>query len=139
MFALAAAHDDVLGRFEQLIAHEGVSFLQALVLITLFFEERPLRPTELAKQLNVKKPNMSHALRGLERAGCVERSMTGEDARVYLFSLTSEGFEKATRLVGVFDSVQTQMEQDARTQSLNQSLKLLRELFQNVEIPATTL
>src|SRR5271168_1477774 len=111
LFNLSLAYDEIIGDFQVRLAKEEVHLLQALILTGLFFEEKPVRPTELAKTFSAAKSNMSHALRALERKGLVERkTATEEDARAYFFSLTKEGKKKVPKLIKIFDSTQDQIE-----------------------------
>lgn len=129
LFALWATHTEVIGDFQKRLAGEGVHFIQALILTGLFFEERPVRPTELAKTLRTEKSTLSHALRSLEKAGWVERSLSDEDARAYFFSLTREGKKKVPRLIKLFDQVQDHIEADSRSQRFLSSFELLEEVY----------
>ncbi len=98
--------------FQDRLAKEGVHLLQGLILTSLFFEEREVRPMELARTFQVSKSNMSHALRDLEKKGFIKRSLHEQDARAYLFSLTPSGKKKTLSLVKTFDQVETAFEKE---------------------------
>src|SRR4051812_22923624 len=96
LFSLYTAYDHVLGPFQKELKSENVHFVQALIITGLFFEDRPARPSQIARLLKVSRSNISHALRDLERKTLIERSMLKNDARAYHISLTREGRRKAS-------------------------------------------
>ncbi len=102
--------------FQERLAKEGVHLLQSLILTSLFFEEREVRPMELARTFQVSKSNLSHALRDLEKRGFLKRSLLEQDARAYLFSLTPLGKKKTLSLVKMFDQVETAFEKEVGVQ-----------------------
>jgi DNA-binding MarR family transcriptional regulator len=135
LFNLAVTHDEIIGDLQRRLSKEGVHFLEALVITGVFFEERALRPTELARAFSSSKSNMSHTLRGLEKRGLVERKTSAEDARAYFFSLTKEAKRKAPRLIKIFDSTQSQIEKAVAGKKVNQSLKAFRRIYRNLRFP----
>jgi DNA-binding MarR family transcriptional regulator len=132
LFTLFVAYDEIIGDFQKRLAKEGVHFLQALVLTGLFFEERPVRPSELTKSLRARKSNLSHALRSLEKAGLIERKTVPADARAYMFTLTREGRRRVPKLIKIFDSAQNQIEAVRGSRKLNPSLRLFMEIYAQV-------
>lgn len=135
LFNLSIAYDEIIGDFQKRLSAENVHFLQALTLTGLFFEERPVRPTELAKAFSSSKSNMSHALRDLEKKGLVERKISQGDARAYFFSLTKDGKKKVPKLVKIFDSTQDQIEKAFAGTKVNPALKLFRRIYRNIHLP----
>lgn len=129
LFNLAVTYNEVIGDFQTRLSCEGVHFLEALILTCLFFEEKTVRPTELAKTFQTTKSNMSHALRSLEKKGLVERNTDGGDARAYFFSLTKEGKKKCPRLIKIFDSTENRLESAFGQRKINPHLKLFRKLY----------
>lgn len=136
LFNLYAAYDQVLGDFQKRLRREDVHFLQALILTGIFFEERAVRPSELATIFRSTRPNISHALRSLEKRGFVERNTSREDARAYLFNLTREGKKKVSRLIKIFDSTEEQIEQALGGKKVNSNLCHFVEIYKKVEIPS---
>jgi DNA-binding MarR family transcriptional regulator len=98
--------------FQIRLAKEGVHLLQGLILTALFFEDQEVRPFELANILQVSKSNLSHSLRSLEKKGWIERGIHSQDARGYLFSLTSTGKKKAVVLIRIFDEAEEVIERN---------------------------
>lgn len=132
LFNLALAYDEIIGDFQKRLRAEGVHFLQALVLTGIYFEKKPVRPRELAKIFSVKKSNLSHALRGLERQGLIERQTLESDARAYLFSLTKEARRTVPRLVKLFDSTEKQIEAAFAGRRVSPGLKHFRRIYRRV-------
>lgn len=110
LFSLYVAYDQVLRDFQERLKREEVHFLQALIVTGIFFEERAVRPSELAATFKSSRSNISHAIRDLERKGVLERASQENDARGYRLSLSRGGKRKAARLAGIFDSIQNQIE-----------------------------
>jgi DNA-binding MarR family transcriptional regulator len=123
LFNLYSAYDQILGDFQKKLRREDVHFLQALIMTGIFFEERSVRPSELAKILRTTRPNVSHALRNLEKRGLVERRSSREDARAYLFDLTREGKKKVPRLIKIFDSTEDKIEKALGGKEVNANLR----------------
>ena len=134
LFGLYSAYDLVMGDFQKRLRRENVHFLQALILTAIFFEERSIRPSELAETFRATRPNISHALRGLERAGLVERGTSDQDARAYLFSLTKDGRRKVARLIKIFDSTEDQIERGLEGKKVSPGLKLFVEIYKKIEV-----
>jgi DNA-binding MarR family transcriptional regulator len=110
VFGLYTAYDRVVRRFQARLAAEDLHFIQALIVTGIFFEERAVRPSELAATLGCSRSNISHAIRGLERKGLIERGLAKSDARAYLITLTKAGRRKAPQLIKIFDSAQAELE-----------------------------
>jgi DNA-binding MarR family transcriptional regulator len=110
VFAIYTAYDRVVRRFQERLAEEDLHLIQALIVTGIFFEGRPVRPSELAETLGCTRSNISHAIRSLEKAGLIERELHRGDARAYLLTLTRAGRRKAPRLIKIFDSTQTELE-----------------------------
>jgi DNA-binding MarR family transcriptional regulator len=137
LFNLHITYDEILGDFQKRLAHENVHFLQALVLTGLFFEEKAMRPTELAKTFSASKSNLSHALRDLERKGLVERQSHSKDARAYFFNLTREGKKRVPKLIKLFDSTETKIESALPAKKINSSLKFFRQIYRDTHSDET--
>ena len=133
LYKLFSAYNKIIGDFQKRLALEDVHFLQALILTGLFFEDRPLRPSELAKSLEISKSNLSHSLRGLEQLKLVERSISDEDARAYYFQLTREGKKKSAKLIKLFDSVENKIDAIPSAEKIQASLKSLAEIYERIK------
>ena len=129
LFNLSVAYDEIIGDFQKRLLAEEVHFLQALILTGLFFEDKPVRPSQLASTFSATRSNMSHALRGLERKKFVERATSEKDARAYFFTLTKEGKKRVPKLIKIFDSTQDQIEAAFGGKDVNASLKLFRNAY----------
>jgi DNA-binding MarR family transcriptional regulator len=134
LYNLSAAYNEIIGRFQKVLAKEGVHFLEALILTGLFFEEKPVRPTQLAVTFSCSKSNMSHALRGLEKAGWIERKSSTDDARAYFFSLTKEGRKKVPKLIKAFDSTDDKIERAFAGRKVIPNLKLFRQIYRTSDV-----
>jgi DNA-binding MarR family transcriptional regulator len=79
---------------------------QAGVLLSLFFEQRHVRPGELHRALDVTPSNLSHAVTALERKRWLRRNPILGDARGYGLELTERGKRVTASLVRYFDRMQ---------------------------------
>ncbi|HEY8270006.1 MAG TPA: winged helix DNA-binding protein [Pseudobdellovibrionaceae bacterium] len=127
IFALYRGNSLLVEPFQMRLAKEGVHLLQGLILTALFFEEREVRPFELAKAFQVSKSNLSHSLRSLEKKGWLKRAMHSEDARGYLFSLTASGKKKALILIKSFDEVEGELEKKIGTKNTKEFVNVLNQ------------
>jgi MarR family transcriptional regulator, organic hydroperoxide resistance regulator len=134
LFTLYLAYDQIIGSLQKRLTTEDIHFLQALILTGIYFEERPVQPSELAATLQSTRSNISHSLRSLEKAGWIERKTSLKDARAYFFTLTREGKKKVHRLIKIFDSAQEQIEKSLGGKKLNPNLKLFIEIYKRVKI-----
>lgn len=120
-------------RFDSLIAallaHDGLSFLEGLILAALFFEApQQIKPSLLAETLGTTRGNISHCISSLENKGLLQRSIDPSDARAYLLNLKPAGKRCAMRVIGAFDRLQAQCEQLGGKTGLSDMLKTLRKL-----------
>lgn len=132
LYNLSLAYGEIIGGFQRQMAREGMHFLQALILTGIYFEERAVRPGELAESFACSRSTMSHALRGLEKKGLVQRKGSAEDARAYFFSLTKEGRRIVPRLVKIFDTTEDKIEAAFGGKKINPGLKQFREIYRGV-------
>ncbi|MDD4975577.1 MAG: MarR family transcriptional regulator [Bacteriovorax sp.] len=121
----------ILESFQQKLAAHSVHFLQALILTSLFFEDREVRPLELHQTFGIEKSNLSHSLRGLEKLGLLKRTMHPTDARGYCFTLTASGKKKALTLIKEFDVFQETIEAIMGVSKTNDVVKGMQTLIFN--------
>jgi DNA-binding MarR family transcriptional regulator len=120
-------------RFESLTAHvlaaDDLGFLEGLVLAAMFFEApRPVKPSQLAETFATTRGNVSHCVSSLEARGLLQRKIDPEDARAYQLTLKSEGKKCALRVIGAFDKLQKEFEQEIGKAALGEMLRNLRRL-----------
>src|ERR1051326_8244792 len=66
--------------------------------------QRPLRPSEVADELDITRPAMSRHLRGLRKSGLIEEEMLEEDARSRLLQLRRPPFKQLRNWVNEIES-----------------------------------
>ncbi|HEY1805003.1 MAG TPA: MarR family transcriptional regulator [Terracidiphilus sp.] len=120
-------------RFESItgkaLEADNLSFLEGLVLSAMFFEApRLIKPSELADTFATTRGNVSHCVSSLEAKGLLQRRIDAEDARAYLLTLKPQGRKCAVRVIGVFDKLQKQFEDEIGKTALREMLKTLRKL-----------
>jgi len=110
-----------------------LSYLEAMVLVTIFFEgNRKIGPSEIARSLFYPLPRVSTAISQLHNNGLITRALLDEDSRKYSIILSAKGRHKASKAVGIFDSLQISVEESLGMSSstqLNQGLLKLRRLW----------
>ncbi len=134
LFALYLASRDVMEAMQSRLRKLDMHFLQGLILTAIFFEDRPIRPSELSQVLQVDRSTLSHALRGLERSGWIRRDIFPGDARGYAFTLSPAGKRKTHALIKEFDWIQQGFETRMgikRTRDVVESLDQLRQAYPN--------
>ncbi len=120
-------------RFEsltaQILAEDSLGFLEGLVLAAMFFESPlPVKPSQLAETFATTRGNVSHCVSYLEGKGLLLRKIDPQDARAYQLTLKPQGKRCALRVIGAFDKLQKEFEQEVGKTALNEMLKVMRKL-----------
>jgi DNA-binding MarR family transcriptional regulator len=120
-------------RFESLtarvLAADGLSFLEALVLAALFFEApQQVKPSQLAETFATTRGNLSHCVSSLEAKGLLQRKIDPADARAYLLTLKPQGKRSALRVIAAFDRLQKDFESEIGKSALGEMLRSIRKL-----------
>jgi DNA-binding MarR family transcriptional regulator len=120
-------------RFEALttrvLAADSLGFLEGLVLAAMFFESpRLIKPSQLAETFGTTRGNVSHCVSSLEAKGLLQRKIDPEDARAYLLTLKPQGKRCALRVIGAFDKLQKEFEEEIGKTTLSEMLKAIRKL-----------
>ncbi|SNS31195.1 DNA-binding transcriptional regulator, MarR family [Granulicella rosea] len=103
----------------QILAPEGLTGFEALVLSAIFFERRgAIKPSDLSATFQTTRGNVSHCLSSLEAKGLVRRRIDPDDARAFQLMVTPPGKAKAVRVVGILDRVQRELEATMGTEAL---------------------
>lgn len=124
---LAARRFDTLAT--RLLQADGLNFLEALILSTLFFESPGVvRPSELATTFGTTRGNVSHCVSSLEAKGFVQRKIDPEDARAYQLALKPQGKKAAIRVIGALDKLQRDFENEIGKDALQSALRVIHSL-----------
>jgi len=120
-------------RFEALttrvLAADSLGFLEGLVLAAMFFESpRLIKPSQLAETFGTTRGNVSHCVSSLEAKGLLQRKIDPGDARAYLLTLKPQGRRCALRVIGAFDKLQKEFEDEIGKTALSEMLKAIRKL-----------
>jgi len=129
MFAVNRAARRFESLAAQVLAADGLGFLEGLVLAALFFETpRTIKPSQLAEVFGTTRGNVSHCVSSLEGKGLLQRKIDPEDARAYQLTLKPQGKKCAVRVIGALDRLQREFEQEIGKVALDETLKNLRKL-----------
>ena len=113
----------------QVLAGDGLGFLEGLILAAVFFESpRQLKPSQLAETLSTTRGNVSHCVSSLEGKGLLQRTIDPADARAYLLTLKPQGKRCAMRVIGAFDKLQKEFEKEIGKAALGEMLTSMRRL-----------
>ena len=120
-------------RFESLTANvlagDSLGFLEGLVLAAIFFEApRLVKPSQLAETFATSRGNVIHCVSSLEAKGLLQRRIDPKDARAYQLTLKPQGKRCAMRVIGAFDKLQKEFEDEIGKASLSDMLKAIRRL-----------
>ncbi|AWB87671.1 MarR family winged helix-turn-helix transcriptional regulator [Mycetocola zhujimingii] len=90
----------------RIAAEVGVAIPESDVraLFTLGMFGKPVRPAQLADELQITRPTMSKMIGRLEESGLVTRSASTDDARGTLVSLTRAGSDAYARIAEAAES-----------------------------------
>jgi len=131
LFAVRRASRQVETHLARIIGSGEISFLEALVLVSVFFEEpQPVRPSELAGTLSTTRGNVSHCISSLEAKGLVRRRIDPEDARGFNVVLKPDGKSLAMRVIRALDRLQKDFEQRIRASELQTALAVIEKVGQ---------
>jgi DNA-binding MarR family transcriptional regulator len=129
MFAVNRAARRFESLTAQVLAPDGLGFLEGLVLAAMFFEApRPVKPSQLAETFGTTRGNVSHCISSLEAMGFLLRKIDPEDARAYQLTLKPQGKKCALRVIGAFDRLQKEFEREIGKTALSDMLKAIRKL-----------
>ena len=124
---LAARRFDTMAT--RLLQADGLNFLEALILATLFFESSGVvRPSELAATFGTTRGNVSHCVSSLEANGFVQRKIDPDDARAYHLTLKPQGKKAAIRVIGALDKLQRDFENEVGKDALQSALRVIHTL-----------
>jgi DNA-binding MarR family transcriptional regulator len=122
--SLAARRFDALTT--RLLEADGLNFVEALILSTLFFESpAAVKPSQLAEAFGTTRGNVSHCISSLEAKGFVQRKIDPEDARAYHLALKPPGRRTAVRVIGALDKVQREFENQVGKEKLQAALLVI--------------
>ena len=125
--SLAARRFDALTT--RLLEADGLNFLEALILATLFFESpSPVKPSQLAEAFGTTRGNVSHCISSLEAKELVQRKIDPQDARAYHLALRPTGKRTAVRVIGALDKAQREFENEVGKNVLQSALVVVRTL-----------
>jgi len=129
MFAVNRAARRFESLTTQVLAGDSLGFLEGLVLAAMFFEAPLLvKPSQLAETFATTRGNVSHCVSSLEAKGLLQRKIDPADARAYLLTLKPQGKKCALRVIGAFDRLQKEFENEVGKASLSEMLKTIRKL-----------
>jgi DNA-binding MarR family transcriptional regulator len=124
LLAIGSSYDTILRDLNFRLREENCNLLQALILISLFFEkEEPVSPSKLAETLGTTRGNISHGISHLEKHRLLRRKLNDKDARSYLLVLRPEGRRLAVRLIKTIDSVENYFERKFGAQEVRSTVQ----------------
>ena len=129
MFAVNRASRRFDSLAARILAADGLSFLEGLVLAAIFFEApEPIKPSHLAQTFATTRGNVSHCISSLEGKGLLQRKIDPADARAYHLALPPQGKRCALRVISAFDKLQKEFEKEVGKTALSEALKTIRKL-----------
>jgi DNA-binding MarR family transcriptional regulator len=129
MFAVNRAARRFDSLTTKVLAGDSLGFLEGLILAATFFEApRPVKPSQLAETFGTTRGNVSHCVSSLEAKGLLQRKIDPRDARAFQITLKPQGKKCAMRVIGAFDKLQKDFEDEIGKASLREMLKALRKL-----------
>jgi DNA-binding MarR family transcriptional regulator len=126
LLAIGTSYDTIWRDLNFKLKEENCNLLQAVILISLFFEESDsVTPSVLADIFHTTRGNVSHCISHLEKRGWIKRQLDEKDARSYRLILKAEGKKAATRLIKIIDEIETFFENDFGKQNVRSTISSL--------------
>lgn len=126
LLAIGTSYDTVWRDLNYKLRAESCNFLQAVILISIFFEDSgAVTPSALAEIFHTTRGNVSHCISHLEKQGWIKRQLDDNDARSYRLVLKAEGKKTATRLIKIIDGIESFFEEDLGKQNVQDAIKTL--------------
>lgn len=123
ILAIGSNYDTVWRDLNLRLKKERCNLLQAVILISIFFEEREtVTPSRLAQCFRTSRGNISHSVSHLEREGFLKRTLDAGDARSYKLVLKPEGKKAALRLIRIMDDLEGYFERQLGTQAVQATI-----------------
>lgn len=138
LFVVRRASSRFDSYFAGILRNRNLSFLEALVLVSVFFEEpKTIKPSDLAATLGVTRGNVSHCISTLEAKGMVRRRIDPDDARAIHVLLKPEGRSHAMRVIRILDRLQKDFERHIGVARLEAALSAIGNVEQLLAARAT--
>lgn len=129
LFEVSRASRKLEGHLARILQAENITFLEALVLISIFFEEpNPAKPSQLATTFSTTRGNVSHCISSLEAKGFLRRRIDPEDARGFLLLLKPLGRRCAMQAIRTLDQMQKQFEKKIGIAELEAALSAIKHV-----------
>ena len=137
VFSIIKAHSEIERSISRILG-ERISFLEALVMAAIFFEEKKYAyPSHLAIALSTSTSNISHSISDLEYYKLVRREVCETDARRFRVYLTDKGKRHVHRLIQYLDTMQKNVERslgEAPTTKLIHQISKICEIHRHAQI-----
>lgn len=120
-------------RMSARVCRFDVTPVQFRVLLCLHQHEGKAQQNQVAQYLCVRPSTANGILNRMEEKGFICRTISGDDARRRLISLTELGAERYTQLTESFSSAEKVMTQNLSPEELQALQRLLDKVIQNLE------
>lgn len=131
LFEISWAARKFESHLAQQLSHGEVTFLEALVLVSILFEKpMSISPSRLAETFSTTRGNISHCISSLEAKGLLGRKIDPQDARAYRLLLKPQGKRVAMQLVRTLDSMQRCFEKTIGSGKLEAAIGVIRSVEQ---------
>ena len=129
LFAVNWAARKFESHVARLLADKNLSFLEALILVSILFEEpKRVSPSQLAAIFSTTRGNISHCVSSLEGNGLLSRRIDPDDARGYQLFLKPQGRKAAMQVIRTFDRMQATFEKTIGLTELKTAIDVIRRV-----------
>lgn len=126
LLAINSGYGTIWRDLNSKLKDENCNLLQALILISIFFEPaETVIPSKLAQVLNATRGNISHNISDLEKKGYLKRALDERDARSYRLVLQPEGKKTAVKLIKVVDELEKYFENRFGKETINEMIRCI--------------
>lgn len=129
ILSIGSCSESILKKLTTILKQEQCSFLESIILISLFFEPADsVIPSVLAERLGTTRGNISHCISKLEKMGLIKRQLDAKDARKYRLLLKPEGKRIALKSMKIIDDFENACEAAIGKSEVSKLLKNLKSL-----------
>lgn len=110
LFLLLSVHKALEKKIELGLKDKELSMKEGFILLTLLFEKEKVGPSHLVETLGLPKAAISQSITRLEAMKLIKRTLSSQDARKTLLSLSPLGKRISNELISVFEGLDNDIE-----------------------------
>lgn len=122
----------IIKSMQKSVGESNCGFLEALVLVSIYFEKKDVRPSLLAETFKSSRSNISHIITKLEKKKYLKRILDETNAKSYILKLTPDGVKRVNKFVKFFDDLQKGIEKENSEKDIQKFVEQLQLLSNKI-------